>query len=872
MADAGDDEAMEGILVTKSMTGLLKFVEKAGVDAVLTVGGKERPLILHCSRFGFTEGVMRLVSDGADVRASDKAGKTALHQAQSAAVVEALLAAGADLEAKNAPGSTPLMIASVNGRAEPVKALISAGAAVNAVDNEGMTALMEAARNGHKRVVRLLLVHGAEAGLKDKAGKSAEQRATESGHGDVADIIRAGAAAARAAIAAEDAVVRAIKAADLDGLPAFIASTGINALVTMDSETLPLIAQCARSDFTDGVLRLIKDGADVNACDADGYTPLHYAKSAAVVTALLAAGAGIETASAYGSTPLMNTSFYGHAASVQALIAAGAAVDAVDEDGMTALMAAAVGRHERAVQLLLAGGASAGVKNKDGKSAEQWAMESGYEDIAAVIRAGADAARAALAAEQKAAADEERAKEEEESAAAAKAAGPAEGIMIASYRLLSPLSVGRSMNTLWRASGLGKLVVIKLFSTADPFCRERDALIALAEAGCTAVVPVVGAVESADVGGMTMHALILPSGSMNLLAWSRDDHTLLERKAALGAMALAIAEVHACGWMVGDVKPDNVVMFDGKWKLIDFGGAVRIGSPVSGEMSVAYMPPEQARAVRDGSTLTAHASYDVWCFGQSVLTVLRGGKPLFGGWSDGDVMDELLRDGPLSVGSLQSGSAQRLLVGHCLRKDSAARSSMAVVLGDSFMASTTTASKLVSAVDGGSDVDASVSAAMKEAMAAHAHKLLAASISKEVSSALRTVLSGEIGGMAARLEEMARNMAESGEAHAEQLAEVAELVDGMLEGGSGSGGAVAMEEVKMEEVAPASGSMSIDDFLATVKPKFAAKYAAVFHEQDIDTLAELVKAGLDDAFASDIGLTAGASRLIRSALTRVRLC
>eukprot|EP00753_Platysulcus_tardus_P002108 PLAT11614.13.p1 GENE.PLAT11614.13~~PLAT11614.13.p1 ORF type:complete len:276 (-),score=136.84 PLAT11614.13:56-769(-) len=236
-------------------------------------------------------------------------------------------------------------------------------------------------------------------------------------------------------------------------------------------------------------------------------------------------------------------------------------------------------------------------------------------------------------------------------------------------------------------------------------------------------------------------------------------------------------------------------------------------------------------------------------------------------------MDELLRDGPLSVGSLQSGSAQRLLVGHCLRKDSAARSSMEVVLGDSFVASTTTASKLVSAVDGGSDVSAAVSAAMEEAMAAQAHKLLAASISEEVSSALRTVLSGEMGGMAAQLEELARAMAESGEAHAEQLAEVAELVDGMAEGGI-SVSSIVVEEAKEaaeDDMSVLDGSMAIGDFLAFVKPKLAAKYAEVCVENDIDTLRDFVDTGLDDETVAALGLSLGAKKTLRAALSRVRL-
>ena len=76
--------------------------------------------------------------------------------------VKALIAAGADVNAKNNYGFTALMEAALMGHTEIAKALIAAGADVNAKSNRGETALMDAASMGHTEIVKILKAAGAK--------------------------------------------------------------------------------------------------------------------------------------------------------------------------------------------------------------------------------------------------------------------------------------------------------------------------------------------------------------------------------------------------------------------------------------------------------------------------------------------------------------------------------------------------------------------------------------------------------------------------------------------------------------------------------------------------------------------------------------
>jgi len=77
-------------------------------------------------------------------------------------IVARLLDAGADVNAVDRSGITPLMRAAQNGRVEMVELLLARGAKVNHTNVAGYTAIMWTRRNGYHDVEKLLLTAGAE--------------------------------------------------------------------------------------------------------------------------------------------------------------------------------------------------------------------------------------------------------------------------------------------------------------------------------------------------------------------------------------------------------------------------------------------------------------------------------------------------------------------------------------------------------------------------------------------------------------------------------------------------------------------------------------------------------------------------------------
>jgi len=111
------------------------------------------------------------VANGADVLGRRKdTGATGLilaAQYDQAGAVKALVQRGADIETKTAAGETALMTAASNEAAQVVGLLLSKGSDVNARDGKGSTALMKAAGTTSERVVRLLLEGGADVNATD---------------------------------------------------------------------------------------------------------------------------------------------------------------------------------------------------------------------------------------------------------------------------------------------------------------------------------------------------------------------------------------------------------------------------------------------------------------------------------------------------------------------------------------------------------------------------------------------------------------------------------------------------------------------------------------------------------------------------------
>ena len=149
-------------------------------------------------------------------------------------------------------------------------------------------------------------------------------------------------------------------------------------------------------------LELIEEGADVNAAQGDGTTPLHWAVykiDTELTGRLLAMGAEPDAVNRYGSSPLAEAVKVANVPLVQMLLESGAAADAPNLDGQTALMLAARAGSVEVAQLLVEHGADVNAReNWRGQTALMWAAEGRYAALTEyLIEQGADVRARAVA-------------------------------------------------------------------------------------------------------------------------------------------------------------------------------------------------------------------------------------------------------------------------------------------------------------------------------------------------------------------------------------------------------------------------------------------------------------------------------------------
>ena len=124
------------------------------------------------AKAGEIEAVKQHLAAGADVDAKDKYGRTPLHLSPASGhkeIAELLIARGADVNAKNKYGLTPLHFAAGYGRKETVELLIAEGADVNAQHDDGGTPIDWAIINKYTELADLLRKHGGKTGEELKA-------------------------------------------------------------------------------------------------------------------------------------------------------------------------------------------------------------------------------------------------------------------------------------------------------------------------------------------------------------------------------------------------------------------------------------------------------------------------------------------------------------------------------------------------------------------------------------------------------------------------------------------------------------------------------------------------------------------------------
>lgn len=233
---------------------------------------------------------------------SDTRGMKPLHIAVEHAaveIVETLLAAGANMEAENKQGRTPLIHAAFASRQDSFNSLLRSGARIDHTDIVGMSALHWAARSGQVAMIATLLEKGAGRFDHDSAGYEPIHQAALGGHIlAVEALLTEGSELDRPTKSGENKVGESLlHIASLHNhldLARYLLKNGVQVNHWSDrastwtyhprtkllgSSLTPLHYACCLGHFEMAVL-LIDHKALVNAATEDGYTPLMMAVEA----------------------------------------------------------------------------------------------------------------------------------------------------------------------------------------------------------------------------------------------------------------------------------------------------------------------------------------------------------------------------------------------------------------------------------------------------------------------------------------------------------------------------------------------------------------------------------------------------------------
>jgi ankyrin repeat protein len=169
---------------------------------------------------------------------------------------------------------------------------------------------------------------------------------------------------------------------------AFILGAALAGAAPLSEAALPpperrqeLLFEAAKLGRVDLIPLLVKNGADVNAYEARGFTPLilaAYNGQAAAVDALLAAGAdACKPDAQQGNTAQMGVAFKGDDVIAARLLEQKCNVNARNKAGQTALMMAALFGRTTQISMLLKSGADATILDASGRSAAAVAAAQG---------------------------------------------------------------------------------------------------------------------------------------------------------------------------------------------------------------------------------------------------------------------------------------------------------------------------------------------------------------------------------------------------------------------------------------------------------------------------------------------------------------
>ncbi len=381
-------EAMEMMLARKQpdiYLALAKCMSNPNVTAT-----SNESMLMYAIEHGYTDAVVYLLEQGADIWQPETDGKTPLGEVIRLAEKYPELPTLFEKKLKGVneqgyEGETALMLYAKAGDELAFMRLVQGGGDIFLTDNAGKTLLMYAAEGGNDKIMDYLLYNGIDIAAKDNAGRTVLMYAAGAGNDAmVKSLLEKGAKAIEADYEGKTALMYAAEKCKPETIRLFL--DGGEGVTKVDNKQRTALMYAAKSGNVPAAAFLLEQNNDVSLFDVDGISVLAYAAQSGdteMIKLIKTYGGDMYAADKYGRLPLFyavkngNEEQFGLLHNIHM-----AFTEANRKNGKTVLMYAAEGNNAEILRQVL-GGSKLVLNRKDrqGRTALMYAVNRGRPDI-----------------------------------------------------------------------------------------------------------------------------------------------------------------------------------------------------------------------------------------------------------------------------------------------------------------------------------------------------------------------------------------------------------------------------------------------------------------------------------------------------------
>ncbi|MBO4533308.1 MAG: ankyrin repeat domain-containing protein [Treponema sp.] len=318
-------------------------------------------------RYGNLDIARMLLDAGANINAKDNLGKTPIMliipKAKITETYQLLIRYKADLNQADTYGDTVLHTATMlSAGSNVIKLLTSNGADINARNKEGVTPLAIAIQSEDIQTIKYLTANGASIHTQDTHGKSPLSMAFEMSNDVFEATLNEGNCNTQDSDGNTPLHIALINTAPMAKIQHIIGLTQDVNIRNKNGDS-PLYLAAVKNLEQVGKL-LLEKGADIFSTNKDNNSPLRLAlKNGGLLQNWLITSRTIVSTDGSGNTVLHYAADWEYAEAIKTLLEKGADINAKNANGETCLFNAAKSNNPSIIQLLVDGGAS--VKDRD---------------------------------------------------------------------------------------------------------------------------------------------------------------------------------------------------------------------------------------------------------------------------------------------------------------------------------------------------------------------------------------------------------------------------------------------------------------------------------------------------------------------------